>query len=466
MGLIAILLSLGLLIFLAYRGMSVILLAPILALLAAGLSAMPMLASYTQVFMVSTGGFVAVYFPLFLLGAIFGKLMELSGGAETIGGWAVRTLGERHAILAIVLSCAILTYGGVSLFVVAFAIYPVAAALFAKVDIPSRLIPATVALGSFTFTMTALPGTPSIQNAIPMPYFGTTPFAAPGLGLVAAAVMFAMGFLWLQYRVVTAAERKEGYGDEPPAPALAPEAGGARTSGPATSGTVAVVRALSPIVLVLALNFVLSRWVFPAADLSYLEDPVWGGVEPIDVIGIWSIAVSLTAACGLLLLLNIGLWPMLSKGLSEGANASVAPVFNTASLVGFGSVIAILPAFGMLRDALLAMSPGNPLISLSVAVNVLAGITGSASGGMSIALESLGDRYLQLALADGIDPQVLHRVTAIATGGLDTLPHNGAVVTLLAICRSTHARSYFDIFMAAMLGPLVALATVILVASW
>ncbi|HVL57197.1 MAG TPA: GntP family permease, partial [Burkholderiaceae bacterium] len=217
-GLLGLLAALGLLIFFAYRGVSVLLLAPAMALLAALASGAPLLASYTQVFMASTGSFIVSYFPLFLLGAVFGKLMEDSGAAEAIADGIVRRLGGDRAMLSVVLSCAVLTYGGVSLFVVAFAVYPIAAALFRQAGIPKRLIPATIALGAFTFTMTALPGTPAIQNAIPMPFFGTTPFAAPLLGIITALVMFGLGQGWLQRRALRARAAGEGYGDHPDEP--------------------------------------------------------------------------------------------------------------------------------------------------------------------------------------------------------------------------------------------------------
>lgn len=467
MDVLVIFLALGLLIYLAFKGISVLLLAPVLALMAAAVSGLPILASYTQTFMGSTGGFIVTYFPLFLLGAVFGKLMEASGGAQAIGQWSVRTFGERNAILAIILSCGLLTYGGVSLFVVAFAAYPLAASMFREADIPARLIPATIALGAFTFTMTALPGTPAIQNAIPMPYFGTTPFAAPVLGIIAALIMFGFGFGWLKWRSATARAAGEGYGAnlEDSDPEALPGAAASAPPADAATDGAAFLRALAPIVLVVVLNLALSKFVFPNMDLSYLAAPEWGGAKPADVIGVWSIVVSLTLSSLLVFALNPGWTRALFASLGDGANAAVIPIFNTASLVGFGAVIASLPAFAALRDAVLAIAPSNPLISLSIAVNILAGITGSASGGMSIALGTLGERYLELGQAAGIEPGILHRVTSVATGGLDALPHNGAVVTLLAICKMTHAKSYFDIFMVALAGPVLALVAIVAVAS-
>jgi H+/gluconate symporter-like permease len=478
-GLIGIGLALGLLIFLAYRGVSVLLLGPLMALLAAAFAAEPLLGLYTQVFMGSAGGFVISFFPLFLLGAIFGRLMDDSGAAKAIAQGLVARLGGGQAILAVVLACAILTYGGVSLFVVAFAIYPIAASLFREADIPKRLIPATIALGAFTFTMTALPGTPAIQNAIPMPFFGTTPFAAPGLGILAALIMFGAGQWWLMRRAAGARVRGEGYGQHNDAPTRPDKEMRERAAGegydvaeiaaadPAGRASLpSLPIAVLPIIVVIAANFVFSTYLIPSWDTAFLAEPRFGAVGLPSVLGVWSIILALTLAIVVLIATHWGRLVALTRSLDDGANASVLPIFNTASLVGFGAVIAALPAFELVRTGVLGIGGDNPLISLAVAVNVLAGITGSASGGMSIALSTLGETYLQLGQAAGIAPEVLHRITTIATGGLDSLPHNGAVVTLLAICGLTHRQSYGDIAMVAVVFPLAALVVTIAAATW
>ena len=207
-GFFGLVLSLLLLMALAYRGASLIVLAPALATLAVAISGdVPVLAAYTQIFMPALGRFLARYFPIFLLGAVFGTLMDASGSARVIADRISRTLGSRQAILAVVLCVAALTYGGVSLFVVAFATFPLAASVFRAADIPRRLIPATIALGSCTFTMTCLPGTMQIQNLIPMPYFKTTAFAAPGLGIIGGSCIFVLGMAWLNRRARSAARR-------------------------------------------------------------------------------------------------------------------------------------------------------------------------------------------------------------------------------------------------------------------
>ena len=476
-GLLGVLAALGGLIVLAYRGVSVLLLGPLMALLAVAFAAdTPLMASYTQVFMPAAGAFIVQYFPLFLLGAIFGKLMDDSGGAEAIAQRIVQRLGEARAILAVVVACAVLTYGGVSLFVVAFAVYPIAAALFRRADIPKRLVPATIALGAFTFTMTALPGTPAIQNAIPMPYFGTTPFAAPGLGLVSALIMFALGQWWLSRQAARAKAAGEGYGvhdDRPPGfdkqqrELSAGEGFDVSLVGPdaAPRGLPPVSLALAPIVVVIVLNYVFSAHLIPALDTAYLGEPRYGATTADRVRGVWAIIGSLAVANTLLIALCWQRFGGLKRTLDDGANASVMPVFNTASLVGFGAVIAALPAFGSIKDFVEGLGGGDPLVSLALSVNLLAGITGSASGGMSIALQTLGAEYLELARAGGLSPEVLHRVTTVATGGLDSLPHNGAVVTLLGICGLTHRQAYKDIFMVAVVFPIAALVAMLVLAK-
>ena len=215
MGLLGILVGLGLLIWLAFRGWSVLLLAPAAALVAALFGGEPLLANWTQIFMGSAARFLAQFFPLFLLGAVFGKLMDDSGSVSAVANFMTESLGERHVMLAVVLAGALVTYGGVSLFVAFFVLAPMAHALFRAAAVPRRLMPAAIILGTSTFTMSALPGTPSIQNAIPMPFFGTTPFAAPGLGIIASLIMLGFGLWWLRRAESSARRSGEGYGAEP-----------------------------------------------------------------------------------------------------------------------------------------------------------------------------------------------------------------------------------------------------------
>ncbi|MGB2786234.1 GntP family permease [Psychrobacter sp.] len=461
----AIVITLLLLMFFAYRGYSVLILAPIMATLAVLLSGdfLSTIPAYTDVFMGALSGFLLKFFPIFLLGALFGRLMADSGAATAIAKTVVEKLGASKAILAVILVCAILTYGGVSLFVVAFAIYPIAKDLFKAADIPKRLIPAAIALGSFTFTMTALPGTPAIQNAIPIPYYNTNVFAAPILGIIGGTIMFICGWLWLQSRARKANAAGEGYGqhDEEDVGGV----GAAKKETEVlntyhTSFTIAMI----PLVLVIGLNALLTYAVFPSVDFSGLQAQ-FPDLNIAGSLGLWSIIISLVVACAVLILLRIGHWNNLQKTINRGTYDSMLPIFNTASEVGYGAVIASLAGFLIIRDSILNLTPENPLISEAVAMTTLAGITGSSSGGLSIALSTLGEDYLRMAVAAGIDPELMHRVAVMAAGGLDTLPHSGAVITLLAICGLTHKQSYLNVAMVTMVIPLIAVVAVIILGT-
>jgi H+/gluconate symporter-like permease len=478
MGLLGILLALGLLVWLAYRGWSVLLLAPSAALIAAAVSREPLLAHWTQTFMGSAAQFLAQFFPLFLLGALFGKLMDDSGSVEAIARFMTERLGARRAILAVVLAGALVTYGGVSLFVAFFVLAPMAQALFRAADIPRRLMPAAIALGTSTFTMTAFPGTPAIQNAIPMPFFGTTPFAAPGLGIIASAIMLGFGLWWLARSEAGARRAGEGYGSTDIAsrtvaddPLIRERATTAREFDPAeishgrhSDAMVPIGIAVLPLVVVVSVNLLMSLIILPRLDFSFLAEPRWGGTSLSAVAGVWSVVVALATAILTLVLVNRQRLPTLRESMDAGANASVLPAFSVASLVGFGAVVAMLPAFATVREWVLSIG-GGPLVSLAMATNVLAALTGSASGGMTIALDALGDTYMRIAAEQGIDPALMHRVAAIGSGTLDSLPHNGAVVTLLAVCGSTHRESYLDIVMVAIVSALIALVAIIALGS-
>jgi H+/gluconate symporter-like permease len=479
MGLLGILVGLALLVLFAFRGWTVLLLAPAAALVAAAFGREPLLANWTQIFMGSAARFLAQFFPIFLLGAIFGKLMDDTGSVSAVADFMTKSLGERRAILAVVLAGAFVTYGGVSLFVAFFVLSPMAQALFRAAAVPRRLMPAAIVLGTSTFTMSALPGTPSIQNAIPMPFFGTTPFAAPGLGIIAAAIMLGFGLWWLARAEAAARRAGEGYGSEALVTVdkaaddeiVRERATTAREFDPAeihhgdrSTLTPPVFFAALPLVIVVAVNLLMSLVVLPRFDFSYLTEERWGATSIAAVAGVWSVVVALAAAIATVILCNRSRLRSLRQSMDAGANASVLPALSVASLVGFGAVIAALPAFAIVRDWVLAIE-GGPLVSLAVATNVLAALTGSASGGLTIALDALGQTYMTIAAHTGLSPALMHRVAVIGSGTLDILPHNGAVVTLLAVCGATHRESYFDIVMVGIVNAILALVTVIVLGT-
>ncbi|EIQ7156273.1 MULTISPECIES: GntP family permease [Citrobacter] len=432
--------ALGLLMLAAYRGYSVILFAPIAALGAVLLTEPAAVGpAFTGLFMEKMVGFVKLYFPVFLLGAVFGKLIELSGFSRSIVAAAINLLGRRHAIPVIVLVCALLTYGGVSLFVVAFAVYPFAAELFRQSQIPKRLIPATVALGAFSFTMDALPGTPQIQNIIPTSFFGTNAWAAPWLGLIGSLFIIFVGLLYLERQRRKALARNEGYGTE-------------LQNEPETPDNINLPNpfvAISPLILVGVLNLLFTRWIpvwygsTHQLDLPGLATPVTTEISKITAI--WAVEAALVS--GILMVVIFGyrnIQGRLAEGSRTAVGGAILAAMNTASEYGFGAVIAALPGFLVLSNALAAIP--DPLLNEAISITTLAGITGSASGGMSIALAAMSDTFIAAANAANIPLEVLHRVASMASGGMDTLPHNGAVITLLAITGLSHRQAYGGIF--------------------
>jgi H+/gluconate symporter-like permease len=461
---------------LAYRGVSVLLVSPLAALVAAIFSGEPILAHWTQTFMAGAARFVAQWFPMFLLGGLFGKLMGDSGSISSIAQYLTNRLGTSRTILAVVIASAIVTYGGVSVFVAFFVLVPMAHEMFRAANIPRRLLPATVGLGAFTFTMSVMPGTPSVNNAIPMPYFGTTTFAAPGLSIIASAIIFVFGMWWLGRAEAAARKAGEGYGGEAETAPLVTEmvreqAAPAGDFDPAElphgkraeSGPSFALAAL-PLVVVIVTNFLMSLVVFPWLDFSFLSEPQWGGTTIGAVSGVWSVIVALAAANLTVLLINLRRLPSLRESLDAGANSAALPMLMIASLVGFGAVVAALPAFTTVRDAVFSV-PGGPLVQLTVSMNVLAGLTGTASGGMAIVLNAFGEHFTSLAAEHHIDHELMHRITTMSAGTLDALPHNGTVLLLLQISGLTHRESYLDMVMTVIVSCIIALVAVLILGS-
>ena len=439
MNFLIVLAALVLLMFVAYRGYSVILFAPICALLAVLFTdpayVLPM---FSGVFMDKMVGFVKLYFPVFMLGAVFGKVIELSGFSKSIVSSIIKLVGRERAMLSIVLVCAVLTYGGVSLFVVVFAVYPFAAEMFRQSDIPKRLIPGTIALGAFTFTMDSLPGTPQIQNIIPTTFFKTTTWAAPWLGVIGSIFILILGMVYLTWRRKQALAAGEGYGSDH---VNEPEQFDAESL---PNPYVAVL----PLILVGVLNKYFTSAI-PQFFGNSITVAIPGHPLTVDVtklVGIWAVEGALLI--GILTVIACAFGRVRAK-FAEGSKSAISGALlasmNTASEYGFGGIISSLPGFVVVSDALKYIP--NPLVNEAVTVTALAGITGSASGGMSIALAAMSDTFIQAANAAHIPLEVMHRVAAMASGGMDTLPHNGAVITLLAVTGLTHKTSYKDIFM-------------------
>lgn len=455
---IGIIVSLLLLTYIAYRGLSVILFAPVCALLAASTAGLPLLPSYSELFMVKAVTYTKNFFPVFLLGAVFGKVMEESGAARSIAKFITLKLGHSRAPLAVAVSTAILTYGGVSMFVVPFAVYPFALTMFRDAGYPRRLIPGCIAIGSFGFSMTALPGSPQIQNMIPAKYFGTTLYSSPLFGICGAIIIFGASMLWIEHRKRKMLKAGEGFGRED-------ERQSSQISEDAKNDPNPIL-CMIPLLAVLVLNYVFTK-IMGTWDQGIMEGtkmlPLASATIPV---ANWALITALIVGIILAIVLCYRQFKMrknLMLALNTGTIGSLLAIMNTSSEVGFGNIVSSLPGFGVVRDFLMGINPGTPLVSEAIMVNVLAGITGSASGGMSIALEAMGQHFVEWANEAGISIELLHRVAAMSSGGFDSLPHNGAVITMLAICGLTHKESYPDVGMVSVVIPFATCFLMILI---
>lgn len=413
-----------LLIVLTIRGMNLFIAAPLCALIVALTSGLPVFVgdgNFVDAYMSGFSGFIASWFFMFLLGALFGKFMEDTGAADSVARWIVNKLGFKHAVLAVVLACAILTYGGVSLFVVAFSVYPMALSLFKDANLPRRFIPATMAFGSVTFTMTSA-GSPEIQNWIPIKYLGTSPFAAWEVSLVVAVFMATFGYWWLKRMIGKAVAKGEKFEHRAEDPEIA-----VRDYPHPLTGIV-------PLIVVLVLSFLLH-----------------------DALAQLALIVALSGGVLTLMVINFQHFHNLPKAINLGTTGALVAIGNTAAVVGFGAIAKNTEAFQQTVEVMTHI-PGNELIGAAIAVSVIAGLTGSASGGQAIVLPLVGQHYID----QGVQPEQLHRIVSISSGALDSLPHNGYVVTTIrAICHETHKAAYGSVAALTVVVPLIGLAMAI-----
>lgn len=425
---IGLIVALILLMALTIRGMNLLISAPLCAILVALTGNIDIIPAKTEsisfvtIYMNGFAGFLSSWFFMFLLGSLFGKFMEESGAADRIAASTVAALGMHNAVAAIVLACAVLTYGGVSLFVVAFSVYPMALSLFKQANLPRRFIPAVMAFGSVTFTMTSA-GSPEIQNWIPIKYLGTSPYAGWEVSIVVALFMTIFGYWWLSRMIKKALVKGEIF---------SPRKGDPEAK---IDNLPPLFLSILPIIAVLVVTFMFHK--------TYAQ---------------YALILALSTGCLFAWLLVHRSFLGLDKIVSQGTIGALLAIANTAAVVGFGTVAKASPAFPLVVDIITNL-PGNGLLGAAIAVSTIAAMTGSASGGQSIALPVLAPHYIDL----GVDPESLHRVVAISSGALDTLPHNGYVVTTIrAICGETHKAAYFPMAALTVIVPLLGTALALL----
>jgi H+/gluconate symporter-like permease len=437
MGIILLVIALGLLMWMTMKGINIIVAAILASSFVALTAGQNVARVLSETYMKGFTGFFASWFILFLLGAIFGKVMADTGAADSIASALMKYLGEKWAVLATVLTCAIMTYGGVSLFVVGFSVYPLALSLFREANLPRRYIPAAIILGSVSFTMT-MPGSPEIQNLIPTKFFHTTPWAGGVIGMLVAMGIAVAGCLYLLKAVKKAVVRGEHFEEfASDLPLTNAEYEMAATTVPSMKTEPHFIIALIPLVVVVVSLAVLTN--------GFKIDSTIGAI--------YSMLAGIVVAWLLMFKFIRKFW----GSLAEGASEAIVAISNTCAVVGFGSVVANTEGFKQVVYAVTHI-PGPPLLGLGIAVTLIAGVTGSASGGLGIALPILAPIYAKM----GLDPGAMHRISALASGGLDALPHNGYVVTLIrSIAKDTHKRAYWPLAMVSVvittIGMLIAI---------
>lgn len=429
MDLLGIIVAIIFIIFLSMRGMSILIAAPlatIVVLITNDVTLFEGLFGNQNSYISNLTSFILNFFAIFTLGSILGQLMDDSGAVQTISETMLKRMrgeGKFSAMIALFIISAILTYGGISVFVVFFVLVPLCKPIFKNLNITWYLASLPIMLGSGTFTMTMLPGTPSIQNAIPVKFLDTTLAAGWTVGLVGSIIAILSSLTYMKF-ALNSSERKEVmiYPD------MAKNKENSISDNPPFS--------LSILPLVLLIAFVL-----------------WGSFSNIDNTLIIGLCISI---CTTIVFLRKYV-PNLKKSINMGATNSLAPIFMTSSAVAFGNIVTHAAGFITISDYLLHI-PGNPLISASFVASVFSMITGSASGSVGIVMSSFADNYLAM----GIDPEMFHRIAVMASATFAPMPHSGVVLTLLSLCALTHKQAYFHIFMSNIIVQFLSLAGALL----
>jgi H+/gluconate symporter-like permease len=449
MGTLGVLAALALLIVFALRGVNILIASLICSGIVAVTNGMPWAGALATDYMAAMMGFAGNFFILLLTGAIFGRVMAESAAAQSVALALRNRLGDQHALLIIVLATAGLTYGGVNVFIVVFTLYPLALGLVHKANLPKRLLLAAASLGAGTFTMTALPASPSIHNNIAAKALGTPLTSGIILGLAATVIMVGLGLWYLNWQTKVAKRRGEVF---VPGPLdMLKEQEGEKLDAP--HWAVAMI----PLVLVVLLI------MFPRFFVSYVQDPA-APVGPFEQFIMFTTKqpimwTSLALVGGILA--GIALFRKHFTGikamLGRGAESSALPLLNTAAVIGFGGVVSKTAVFESFATFFMD-APIPPLASAAISINVIAGITGSASGGLQIWMSSFAQHYLDA----GVNPETLHRVVTVASGALDSLPHCGAIITFLTVTGITHKEGYKDVAAVTVVIPAIATVAVVI----
>lgn len=425
LSLIGILAAIAVLVIGSMGGMPIMVVGPVSAIIVFLFSGLPIVENMAGAYAEDFGGFATSNFLLFLPACILGSMLADCGAAQAIAvkiGGVAQNIGGKHAkywvIMGLSLITALLSFGGVSGFVVIFTIAPICRAIFKRLDIPWHFVIAIAVYGGSMWTA-ILPGSPSVQNLIPTNTLGTSPTAGPMLGIIGAltSIVFGAWYIWFMLR----RNERRGEGYLPTGTLMEQDAGKLNDAilGE-TCSNLEFVRALAPsIVLLVAMNiFDVTPWV------------------------------SLTIGCLVCYALYFKNFENIGKTLASGCSSTMKSIMNVSAVVGFGAAVEMAPGFQYVVDNLSSL-PGSPLFQLCLATNLIAGITGSASGGEQIALNVFADRFLAM----GISPDVLHRIVCVSCYGLDSMPYNGSAINRLNYTRLGYRNAYYHEFILGAIFP-------------
>lgn len=420
-GLIGILIALAALMILVYKRINIILVSVFCCIIVALTSQLPILDTLKNDYMSGLSQFISSNLLLFVFSAIFGKVMEESGAAFAFAKLIFKAFGARWAIYGGMIATALLVYGGVSNFVVVFTVFPIFLHIFKQANLPIRLIPGVIYAAGVTFAASMLPGTPSLNNIIPTQYVDSTPMSAPIVGLVASAVTIVLIFFYFEYEFGKARKQGEVYLENQKASMQLERMNNLKEANPILS-------------------------ILPMAALVIMLN-----VFKLDIL--YCLLIS-TLLVFVLFYQNIR--GVTLSCVNQGISSAGSAILNSAAAVGFGSVVKVTAGFTAMVTALMSFG-GNPMVSLGIITTIISGITGSGTGGIGITMQVFAQKYIEL----GVNPDILHRIVAIASNGLDSLPHNGLVVTVILACGCTHKESYKPILITSVIITLIALVITI-----
>lgn len=432
LGILGIVLAILAIVYFSIKGLNTIIGAPLAGLVVIIFNTMPIMESFLSPknsYMASLANFIISNFAIFLLGSVLAKYMEKSGATISIADKILSAIGTDkpyNIMVAIFIIAAVLTYGGVSMFVVCFALIPLAKPLFKKMNLKWNLVTIPVFAGMATFTLSMLPGTPAASNYIPSNALKTPLTAAPAIGIVTTLVVIVYILIYMKHALKKSLSKGEVWIEE--------EAG-VSIQNLETNELPSFISSIIPISVLIIIIL------------------IFRNVSNIIVVGL--IAAILLCA----LLFNKQVDSQI-KILNEGALGSLATTITTGSTIAFGSLLTLAPAFGVIRDAIISI-PGNPLVSYSIAIVVLSAITGSSVGAVGIAMETFAPTYLAL----GIAPSLLHRVGSIAAGAFGVLPHTGLVITFNNLTNLNLKSSYKYQFMTVSISHMIALVIALIMGS-